>query len=94
MMIEPLTVNGIFPSWNKGNSATSKIAVFFRINGVFMENKFPAPGEIFHKSQSSDLAKYGDIGTKMRPPVEGCNTYIQTFFYMKLQPGDFFIIFI
>lgn len=55
-----------------------------------MENKFPAPGEIFHKSQSSDLAKYGDIGTKMRPPVEGCNTYIQTFFYMKLQPGDFF----
>lgn len=45
-----------------------------------MENKFPAPGEIFHKSQSSDLAKYGDIGTKMRPPVEGCNTYIQTFF--------------
>lgn len=42
MMIEPLTVNGIFPSWNKGNSANSKIAVFFRINGVFMENKFSA----------------------------------------------------
>lgn len=48
MMIEPLTVNGIFPSWNKGNSTNSKIAVFFRINGVFMENKFSAPGEIFH----------------------------------------------
>lgn len=65
MMIEPLTVNGIFPSWNKGNSANSKIAVFFRINGVFMENKFSAPGETLTWQNTVH-----DKGTKMRPSVE------------------------
>lgn len=48
MMIELLTVNGIFLFWNKGNFVNFKIVVFFCINGVFMENKFLVFGEIFY----------------------------------------------